>query len=125
MKGAKARLEFGITIRGQLEDCQRFICCFDFSLPAVNRVNWRENISARGQFTFDELAHDFSRRLGVGKGTEREDDFVGHHLSELQGGCAANPSTTDHDVAIVDNSGLSRRDRLLRLVELNAGASIV
>lgn len=124
MKRAKFGFELGVAIQWQLEDYQRLIPRFDFSLPAINRMDLRQNISAGGEPKLDDFSRDPPGGFGIRKGAERENDFVRHCSRRLQRGRAANPSPADYNVAIVDNGGLPRRDRFLRLVKLNASAAV-
>src|SRR5947208_4435824 len=85
MQRTELRLELGVAACRQFENGQCFFRRLDLSLPAVDRVNLRNHVSARGQPRLDQVAGDSPGDLRVGKGTEGENDLFGHP----QAGCNA------------------------------------
>ena len=116
MKRAQLFLKCGLSVLAQLEKDKRLITGFDFFFPAIDRFHARQNIRARSELFCDQLIRNFSRRFGIWKRAEREQNFLGHLLCENRRLTPTDPAATENNVVAVNYCGLSGRHRALRLV---------
>ena len=81
MKRAQLFLKRCLSIFVQFEKDQRFICRFDFASPAIDGLNWRQNVRAGGEPFAYELIRNSPRRFGIRKRAQSEQNFFSHALA--------------------------------------------
>lgn len=86
MQGADFCLQVVETRGRGLDDHERFAGRLDRSFPAVDRLDARQDIHARGELRLHERAADRAGFLGAAKGAENEHDFVGHDVERSGSG---------------------------------------
>src|SRR5256885_1955828 len=92
-------------------------------------MDFRQNVSARGQPKIDNLPYDFPRCLCVRESAECNESF--HPLGrnerfakpDLLG--PTDPPAAHYDVTFVNDRGLSRSNGSLRLVQTNPPPTLV
>ena len=73
----------GKSNRRGFYDEKPFLRRFDLALPAIDRFDPRDDVRARGQLLFDQVARDFAGFFfGAGRG--EDDSFVGHIKSAVR-----------------------------------------
>src|ERR1700726_2509672 len=87
-------------------------------------MNLRNDVAARHQAKIDNFSYDFTRHLCVWKSAERDENFhslgSNERLTPAHRLASANPPAANHNIAVIQNGCLSRRDRALRLMQSNA-----
>jgi len=84
MKRAQLFLKCGLSVLAQLEKDECLIGGFDFTLPAIDRFHTGQNIRARSKFFCDQLIRNFSRRFGIWKRAECEQNFLRHKRNSTE-----------------------------------------
>jgi hypothetical protein len=144
MLGENELLERTQLRAGGLEQEQRFDARFLLSLPPIVRFQTRDQVRAGDQPRLQRSSSEGPRRLQIGCGHEhqrrargcfhkRETEILckrrgGIRGARGEGGGAiclpGDPSAPHHDVFLVEDTRLARRDGALGLVEAHVCASV-
>ena len=122
MKRPQLILKRRLSIFAELEKNERFASGFDFFLPAVNRFDCRQNIRAGCEPFGHEVIRNSLRGFVIRKRAQREKDFFRHSLGWDKRFAmphrlgATDPTAADNAIVVINDSGLTGRDRALRFV---------
>ena len=83
MKGAQLFVERRLPILGGLEKHKDFASGFDLFLPAIDRVNSRNEVRARGELFFDQRLGDAIGRFRVRKSANGQQNLVRHRSVKI------------------------------------------
>lgn len=80
MESADGRFDGGEEVSPRLDDKQIFAVTLDLTLPAVDGLDVRRDVNARGELGFNQALGDLASLLAVAA-CHQDDDLVGHFVS--------------------------------------------